>query len=158
MNVRCVDKAGNAVDSEYTILILKPDSQATNFTYTNHDGRADSTYTVPDSLSHSPGEGINTVTRFDVGDYYLHYLGIADVGHWNHVTQVTTNDPLGKCNTASDFGTQASIRCFDLQGNPMDKAFQLVSYRPDLAYPPAQELQRLNFARTDHYRGRGCLC
>ncbi len=138
--VVCRTPAGAHVDSEFSVVLLRPRSDDSALAFAWSGGVVPPA--APDPLyAFNTGDGPITASRFSVGNYRVEWDGLGEHGTNGGIALVNaydTND--GYCNLSS-LGTDAiGVRCWNAAGIPIDSTFSLVYLKPTALPEPGSAL------------------
>jgi len=139
VGARCFDSTGSPANSRLNVLYWKtPRAPITRgFAFATGDQPTMSSYLADPATSFNPSGAPVSIHRSDVGRYYFSFPGLEDFAPSNWpVAVVSAADPTsGLCTRDGISTSAASVRCFDLAGNPADRIVDVLMWKPEIGTP-----------------------
>ena len=130
--VKCYSTTGNAVDAQFSIVMLKPYDDNTQMAYAWMGTTSVPQHTPPASYSHNPAGGDITIDRFGPGHYRVTFTGMSGVGTGTGVPIVTAyGENANRCQITGWSGDYVDVLCSTVGATPTDTKFSLLVLRPD---------------------------
>lgn len=136
--VTCFDSAGNPVDSQYTVLLLRPDAEDAALAFAWANDAAAASHTPLGFTSFNSGDGPITANRFAVGAYSMSFDGFGEQGlDGGHVQVTAFGDFSGvgegtdtRCGVTGWDSETVFVNCHDSTGAPVNSAYNVLYLKP----------------------------
>jgi hypothetical protein len=127
--VRCLNLAGSATDSRFTLLFIKQEAEREDIAYGWLDDGTITNRILSGTYSTSPGGSIFS-ERIATGDYELEFTHLDGFGVNLGTVQVTAHGMDDAwCKVAFWSGQDANVRCFDAAGMAADAEFTIFFHK-----------------------------
>jgi hypothetical protein len=130
--VRCVNAVGNPVDSQYTILYLRPEPQDEALAFAAANAPGSPSYTPDVFTTFNSAEGPITATRVGTGSYSMTFDGFGAEGFGGGHVQVSAFGLAGdvRCGVTNWGAETAFVNCHNKNGAAVDTQYLVLYLRP----------------------------